>query len=129
MLGSARLAVDRKAIIGDDPLTPEILTKFVNALQKGDPRNGRPGAPHPAGARPLGAMDFDVQDVGQAYLNSAEDVDDSGRREWSIGVSTLTPQECVRDISWLVALAGPAVLAIDQIDTLLAQSSDRDGRP
>ena len=31
----------------------------------------------------------------------------------------------MRDISWLVALAGPAVLAIDQIDTLLAQGADR----
>ena len=64
-------------------------------------------------------------DVGQAYLNNAEDVDDSGRRFWSIGVSTLSAQELVRDISWLVSLAGPAVLAIDQIDTLLAQGADR----
>ena len=75
----------------------------------------------------LGANDLDVQDIGQAYLNSTEDVDDTGRRQWAIGVSTLTPQECVRDISRLVALAGPAVLAIDQIDTLLAQSADLDG--
>lgn len=115
--------VDRKAIIGDDPLTPEVLTKFVNALRTADP--GTVGqARHTLRALVLsGAMDFDVQDVGQAYLNSAEDVDDSGRREWSIGVSTLSPQELVREISSLVALAGPAVLAIDQIDTLLAQSS------
>ncbi|TPG33690.1 helicase HerA domain-containing protein [Mycolicibacterium hodleri] len=115
--------VDRKAIIGDDPLTPEVLTKFVNALRTADP--GTVGqARHTLRALVLsGAMDFDVQDVGQAYLNSAEDVDDSGRREWSIGVSTLSPQELVREISWLVAMAGPAVLAIDQIDTLLAQSS------
>ena len=117
--------VDRKAIIGDDPLTPEVLTKFVNALRTADP--GTVGLTrHTLRALVLsGAMDFDVQDVGQAYLNSAEDVDDSGRREWSIGVSTLSPQECVRDISWIVAMAGPAVLAIDQIDTLLAQGADR----
>ena len=117
--------VDRKAIIGDDPLTPEVLTKFVNALRTADP--GTVGQTrHTLRALVLsGAMDFDVQDVGQAYLNSAEDVDDSGRREWSIGVSTLSPQECVRDISWIVAMAGPAVLAIDQIDTLLAQGADR----
>ncbi|MDT5176996.1 MAG: hypothetical protein QOJ95_1194 [Mycobacterium sp.] len=117
--------VDRKAIIGDDPLTPEVLTTFVNALRRADP--GTVGQTrHTLRALVLsGAMDFDVQDVGQAYLNSAEDVDDSGRRQWSIGVSTLSPQELVRDISWLVALAGPAVLAIDQIDTLLAQGADR----
>ena len=117
--------VDRKAIIGDDPLTPEVLTGFVNALRTADPVTvGQ--TRHTLRALVLsGALDFDVQDVGQAYLNSAEDVDDSGRREWSIGVSTLSPQELVRDISWLVALAGPSVLAIDQIDTLLAQGADR----
>ncbi|BDX32083.1 ATPase [Mycobacterium antarcticum] len=117
--------VDRKAIIGDDPLTPEVLTSFVNALRTADPATvGQ--TRHTLRALVLsGALDFDVQDVGQAYLNSAEDVDDSGRREWSLGVSTLSPQELVRDISWLVALAGPSVLAIDQIDTLLAQGADR----
>ena len=117
--------VDRKAIIGDDPLTPEVLSRFVNALRTADPATV--GQTHHTlrALVLLGAEDFDVQDVGQAYLNSAEDVDDSGRRQWSIGVSTLSPQECVRDISRLVALAGPAVLAIDQIDTLLAQGADR----
>jgi hypothetical protein len=117
--------VDRRAIIGDDPLTPEVLSRFVNALRTADPATvGQ--TRHTLRALVLsGAMDFDVQDVGQAYLNSAEDVDDTGRREWSIGVSTLSPQELVRDISWLVALAGPTVLAIDQIDTLLAQGADR----
>jgi hypothetical protein len=117
--------VDRKAIIGDDPLTPEVLSRFVNALRTADPATVGQTRHTLRALVLLGAEDFDVQDVGQAYLNSAEDVDDSGRRQWSIGVSTLSPQECVRDISWLVALAGPAVLAIDQIDTLLAQGADR----
>lgn len=117
--------VDRKAIIGDDPLTPEVLTRFVTALRAADPATVGQTRHTLRALVLLGAEDFDVQDVGQAYLNSAEDVDDSGRREWSIGVSTLSPQECVRDISWLVALAGPSVLAIDQIDTLLAQGADR----
>jgi hypothetical protein len=119
--------VDRKAIIGDDPLTPEILTKFVNAMRTADPATvGQ--TRHTLRALVLsGAMDFDVQDVGQAYLNSAEDVDDTGRREWSLGVNTLSPQELVREISWLVAMAGPSVLAIDQIDTLLAQSGTSTG--
>jgi len=117
--------VDRKAIIGDDPLTPEVLTTFVNALRKADPATVGQTRHTLRALVLLGAADFDVQDVGEAYLTSSEDVDDSGRRTWSIGVSTLTPQECVRDISWLVALAGPAVLAVDQIDTLLAQGADR----
>jgi hypothetical protein len=114
---------DRRAIAGEDELTPEILAAFVNALHKVQPQTVRPTHHTLRALVLLGATDLGVQDVGQAYLNSAEDVDDTGRRTWAIGVSTLTPQECVRDISRLVALAGPAVMAIDQIDTLLAQSA------
>jgi Helicase HerA, central domain len=114
---------DRRAIAGDDELTPETLTVFVNALHRVQPQTVRPTHHTLRALVLLGATDLGVQDVGQAYLNSAEDVDDTGRRTWAIGVSTLTPQECVRDISRLVALAGPAVMAIDQIDTLLAQSA------
>ncbi|MCW2591160.1 MAG: family ATPase [Mycobacterium sp.] len=117
--------VDRKAIVGDGELTPEVLSRFIDALRKANPATVSQTRHTLRALVLLGATEFDVQDVGQAYLNSAEDVDDSGRRTWSIGVSTLSPQECVRDISWLVALAGPAVLAIDQIDTLLAQGTDR----
>jgi hypothetical protein len=120
---------ERRAIIGDDELTPEILSTFVNALHKTHRETVRPTHHTLRALVLLAATDLGVQDVGQAYLNSTEDLDDTGRRQWSIGVSTMTPQECVRDISRLVALAGPAVLAIDQIDTLLAQSSDRTGSP
>ncbi|MEU0499142.1 DUF87 domain-containing protein [Mycobacterium sp. NPDC006124] len=114
---------DRRAIAGEDELTPEVLASFVNALHRVEPQTVRPAHHTLRALVLLGATDLGVQDVGQAYLNSAEDVDDTGRRTWGIGVSTLTPQECVRDISRLVALAGPAVMAIDQIDTLLAQSA------
>ncbi|MDT5152287.1 MAG: hypothetical protein QOI01_4020 [Mycobacterium sp.] len=114
---------DRRAVAGEDELTPEILSTFVNALNKSSPQVVRRAHHTLRALVMLGATDLGVQDVGQAYLNSAEDVDDTGRRTWGIGVSTLTPQECVRDISRLVALAGPSVLAIDQIDTLLAQSA------
>ena len=114
---------DRRAISGEDELTPEVLATFVNALHEAAPQTVRQTQHTLRALTLLGAADLGVQDIGQAYLNSAEDVDDTGRRQWSIGVSTLTPQECVRDISRLVALAGPAVMAIDQIDTLLAQSA------
>jgi Helicase HerA, central domain len=114
---------DRRAVAGEDELTPEILSTFVNALHEVHPHTVRPTHHTLRALTLLGAADLGVQDIGQAYLNSAEDVDDTGRRTWSIGVSTLTPQECVRDISRLVALAGPSVMAIDQIDTLLAQSA------
>lgn len=118
---------DRRAVSGEDELTPEVLSSFVNALHKAAPQTVRQTQHTLRALTLLGADDLGTQDIGQAYLNSAEDVDDTGRRHWAIGVSTLTPQECVRDISRLVALAGPSVMAIDQIDTLLAQSATSTG--
>jgi hypothetical protein len=114
---------DRRAISGEDELTPAVLATFVNALHKTNPQTVRQTHHTLRALVLLGAGDLGVQDVGQAFLNSSEDVDDTGRRTWSIGISALTPQESVRDISRIVAMVGPAVLAIDQIDTLLAQSA------
>ena len=73
----------------------------------------------------LGATDLELQDIGEAYLTGNDDFGRGERDDWGLPTPTLTPQESVRDVSRLVALAGPAVLALDQIDTLLAQSPQR----
>ncbi|OFJ53637.1 helicase HerA domain-containing protein [Mycolicibacterium grossiae] len=114
---------DRRALIGDVDVTPEVLERFVTALH----------AEHRATIREchhtlralvlLGSNDLGLQDVGQAFL-SGNAPDESARAAWRLPEPTLTPQESVRQISRILALAGPAVLAIDQIDTLLAQSAD-----
>lgn len=114
---------DRRAIAGDDDLTADVLERFVNALY----------AQHKATVREtqhtlralvlLGAGDLAQQDIGQAFL-SGNEPDDTAKETWRLPTPVLTPQESVRQISRIIALAGPAVLAIDQIDTLLAQSAD-----
>ncbi|MBU9765254.1 DUF87 domain-containing protein [Mycobacterium sp. TNTM28] len=111
---------NRRAVIGDDDLTPEILTDFVNSLHKVH-RHTVKRAHHTLRALVLlGAGDLELQDIGEAFLTG------SGAREaWGLPAPVLTAQESVRDISRLIALAGPSVLALDQIDTLLAQSGDR----
>ncbi|WP_158168657.1 helicase HerA domain-containing protein [Mycolicibacterium smegmatis] len=122
---------NRRAIIGDDDLTAEILTDFVTALHKAR-RQTVKRAHHTLRALVLlGAADLDLQDIGEAFLVGnvgtlgATDGSEAELAAWGLPVPTLTPQESVRDISRLVALAGPAVLALDQIDTLLAQSIER----
>lgn len=111
---------NRRAVIGDDDLTPEILTDFVNSLHKVH-RHTVKRAHHTLRALVLlGAGDLELQDIGEAFLTG------NGEKEaWGLPAPVLTPQESVRDISRLIALAGPSVLALDQIDTLLAQSVDR----
>lgn len=111
---------NRRAVIGDDDLTPDILNDFVNALHKVH-RHTVKRTHHTLRALVLlGAGDLELQDIGEAFLTG------NGEREaWGLPAPTLTAQESVRDISRLIALAGPSVLALDQIDTLLAQSVDR----
>lgn len=111
---------NRRAVIGDDDLTPEILTDFVNSLHKVH-RHTVKRAHHTLRALVLlGAGDLELQDIGEAFLTG------NGEKEaWGLPAPVLTPQESVRDISRLIALAGPSVLALDQIDTLLAQSGER----
>src|SRR5262249_48996158 len=70
-----------------------------------------------------GARDFDAQDVGYAHLIS-EAGDATERAAWGLKPGVRTPQQIVRDISRLMALTlDPTVIAIDQLDTLLAQTS------
>jgi adenylylsulfate kinase-like enzyme len=112
----------RRAVIGDEDLTPDVLNEFVTAMAtaRRDPvRQYR----HILRALVLlGATDLDLQDIGEAFLLSA-DLPADASAVWGLPAPTHTPQEVVRAISRLGALAGPAVLGIDQIDTLLAQSA------
>ncbi|MDV3126292.1 DUF87 domain-containing protein [Mycobacterium sp. 21AC1] len=116
---------NRRAVIGDDELTPEILTDFVNSLHKARRETVRRTHHTLRAMVLLAAMDLELQDIGEAFLTANDDFGRGERDVWGLPAPTLTPQESVRDISRLIALAGPAVLALDQIDTLLAQSPER----
>ena len=111
---------NRRAVIGDDDLAPETLTDFVNALHRVH-RHTVKHTHHTLRALVLlGAGDLELQDIGEAFLTGSRKND-----AWGLPEPASTAQESVRDISRLVALAGPSVLALDQIDTLLAQSVER----
>ena len=112
---------DRRAIIGDDDLEPETLDRFVNALaERPDPV--RQCHQTLRALVLLGATDLAAHDAGDAYLQSSDESGSDDRDRWRLRASPTSAQECVRELSRLIALAGPAVLALDQIDTLLAQS-------
>ncbi|MGY4653744.1 helicase HerA domain-containing protein [Mycobacterium sp. URHB0021] len=113
---------DRRAIIGDDDLEPETLDRFVNAMAKARPDPVRQCHQTLRALVLLGAADLSAHDAGEAYLQSSEEFGSDDRDRWRLRASPASAQECVRELSRLFALAGPAVLALDQIDTLLAQS-------
>lgn len=113
---------ERRAIIGEDKLTPETLDKFVGALHAVHPRLVNQSQSTLRALVLYAATDLGVLDVGNAFLQSIDEAQPGSRERWSIQHSVLTPQQVVRDISRLLAATGPSVLAVDQIDTLLAQS-------
>lgn len=119
---------DRRAIIGDDDLDPETLDRFVNALAAVRKDPVRQCHQTLRALVLLAANDLVAHDVGEAYLQASEEfgaVFGDDRDRWRLRAYPESAQDCVRDISRLVALAGPAVLALDQIDTLLAASLAR----
>jgi hypothetical protein len=119
-------------IAGVRPITPEGLDQFVRALRRADRQVGR-DCQHTARSLVLMcATDFDAQDVGVAYLLSQDETDPAERAKWGISSGRKEAQQVATEMSCLLALTGPSVLAVDQIDTLIAQSArttdERDDR-
>ncbi|WP_405086547.1 helicase HerA domain-containing protein [Microbispora sp. NBC_01389] len=113
----------RQSVIGEASLSRQDLDVFVRALRRYDRHVGR-DAQDVARALVLRASsDLSAQDVGDAYLACAVEGEPGERAGWGFTTIGKSPQEIVSDISHLVALTGPSVVAIDQIDVMLAQSS------
>ncbi|MFI6635112.1 helicase HerA domain-containing protein [Nonomuraea fuscirosea] len=121
MAGLSRMA--RRAITGKRAVTREELDLFVTALRRLDPRAGRECQDAARALVLLAGDDLGLQDLGEAFLSSAPEGEAGERALWGIRQVGRTPQEIVRDVSRLMALTGPTIIAVDQIDPLVAQSS------
>lgn len=123
----------RDALTDDHIATPtsrdaaEFADKFVVALQRLDRRIGIE-CQHTARALLLLAADnTDAQDIGQSYLLSLDEATPGERTAWGIPAPVKSAHEVARELSTLVALTGPSVLAVDELDTLIAQYTARAG--
>jgi hypothetical protein len=114
------LASVQAAVLGEARLSPRDLTSLVGALRRLD---GPAGLATQDVARALvlcGSPDYQQQDVGYQYLLSMAEAEPGDRSMWGLPREPKPPQLVVRDISRLLALTGPSVIAIDQIDSLIA---------
>jgi Helicase HerA, central domain len=113
----------RDAVAGDVPLTRADLDTFIHALRRFNREVGRECQDTARALVLHGAQDFEAQDVGYAHLIGAPG-DPAGRAVWGMTPELRSPQLVVRDISRLIALTlSPTVIAVDQLDTLFAQTS------
>ncbi|MFC6079878.1 ATP-binding protein [Sphaerisporangium aureirubrum] len=111
----------QQAIIGNQMVTREDLDLFIEALYRIDRRVGRESQDVARALVLLGAGHHALADLGESYICSIED-DESSRLSWGFRKVHKSPQEIVHDISQLLALAGPSVMAFDQLDAFIAQS-------
>ncbi|WP_284742787.1 ATP-binding protein [Amycolatopsis sp. RTGN1] len=63
-----------------------------------------------------------TREVGIAYLSSESEAVVGERAEWGLRANARTSHEMVGELFKLIALTGPSVIALDQIDTLIKQS-------
>jgi DNA helicase HerA-like ATPase len=112
-------------IAGDAPLSKTALDTFIAALRKSDRQVGLDGQDVARAVVLIASTDQDAQNVGHEYLTSRDESEPGERATWGIRQVVRSPQHVVRDLSRLLALSGPSVVAVDQIDTLFAQDESR----
>lgn len=113
--------VECRALQGERTVSPELISQFIESLRRKYPKLKE--ARHILRALVLAASaDFDLQDLGDAFLRSNDALDHQQRTYWGLPNAVLTSQQVAKDISWLLSLSAPTIVAVDQIDTLIAQS-------
>ena len=115
--------VVRRAITGDTELTRSTMDAFIDLLRKANPQVGLECQDT---ARALALRASEVprnQDIGYEFLCSNDEEERGDRSGWGMKRGKRSAQEIVRDISRLLALTGPSLIAMDQIDLVIAQAS------
>lgn len=108
-----------RSIMNQTPLTPANLRAFGNALRTVD---GRIAVECGDTIRALALYASEHADVGLAYLQGM--AGDGARRQWGMAPTAKPSRQLVRDISRVLALTGPCVIAVDQLDTLVNKNQN-----
>ena len=115
-------ASSARAVLGGAPLTPEALDEFISALNR---FNRKVASDCQDAARALvlfASPQSRKSNVGYDYLTSSEIAADD-RGKWGFRGKPHEARRVVGDVSKLLGLTGPSVIAVDQIDTLVALSN------
>ncbi|GAA1620977.1 ATP-binding protein [Actinoplanes couchii] len=110
----------RAALLGEAPLDRSAVTAFLGALNQYDPQVARRCARTARALAMFSAGDFEVQEIGNNFLLGGEECEPGERAPWGLPSAGHRPEQVVGELSWLLALTGPSVIAVDQIDGLLA---------
>ena len=78
-----------------------------------------PGCLHAPLLLALLSADPGLQDFARAWLTGA-DIEAAGRERLHLMRSAIPPRKAVQGLSWLMALGGPTICALDQIDAIVS---------
>ncbi len=115
------------AMTGAAAVTVADLDAFVGALSRLDAQTGRECGDTARALVLYASADSRKNNIGQDYLSGFDEAERGERRRWGMHPRTRPAKVVVRDISRLLALTGPTVIAVDQFDTLVARSTTRFG--
>ena len=121
-------AAVRDEITGSRPLTKTGLERFITDVRVVDRRIGLECQDTLRALVLVNAGDLAAQDTGEAFLTSQGEAVEGEFAAWSIRAADKPAHEIVLELSRLLALTGPTLLAVDQIDTLVAQMSTSNER-
>lgn len=110
-----------RAILGDAPLTVESLHGFVAAIRQ---VNARVAVECGDTIRALvlyAAIDS-KHNIGKDYLTGLQEAGKGDRQAWGIHPRPKPHRAFVTEISRVLSLTGPSVVAIDQLDSLIANN-------
>jgi hypothetical protein len=111
-----------KAIAGSDPVAPAHIDTFVDALQLLDRRIGTECADTAIALTLYASKDRRKNGVGRDYLKG-DGISAEERRTWGIRVERPSAVAVIRDMFRLLALVGPSVVAVDQLDHIVAKAT------
>ncbi len=110
----------RDAVTGVVPPSPEDVGAFIAALRRRDPSLAPPCLDTARALVLLASPESSHTEIGYYYLDGGN-VDDAERRHWGIRNKPNTARFVINQVSRLLALSGPTVVAVDQIDALIDQ--------
>lgn len=114
---------DRRAVIGETELTRAALDSFVGGLRLYDGHVAHECRDTLRALALRSSEKEENQDIADNFFAGGEEVVSGERHDWGIRPRPRTPQELIREITWLLAVTGPSVIAFDQIDTAVAQAA------
>lgn len=110
-----------RAVLGRGQLTAEVLKVFLRGLRQVDDRVAVECGDTIRALVLYGSEDHEK--IGMAYLQGLEEESRDERGAWGIHPSPKQSRTLVRDLSRILAMAGPSVIAVDQLDTLVSRGA------